>query len=355
MSTTNHEPHSAGTESGPSRRSVLRYSALAAAVPAVGGLLRPGAAEAAEAAYDPVPPTALGPEIPAKGYLVQEVRGGLYWLTDGTYQMMFLVTGEGVVVVDAPPTLGHNILRAIGEVTARPVTHLVYSHHHADHIGAAGIFPKGVVRIAHERARHLLREDGDPNRPLPTRVFSESYRLEVGGKVLHLSYQGPNHSPDNIFIHAPAQRVLMLADVIFPGWVPFKGLAVSSDIPGWIKAHDQALSFPFDTFIGGHLTRLGTRRDVEVQRAYVRDLERFTREAAASVDPAPMFAKYPGNAWAVFKSYLDAVAEEATGRMLPTWRGRLGAADVFTLDNAHVMHESLRIDHGVLGPFGIRP
>lgn len=355
MSTMNDGPEPAMPPSRPNRRSILKYTALAASVPAAGALLHPGTAAAAEAAYAPVPSTALGPEIPAKGYLVQEIRDGLYWLTDGTYQTMFLVTAEGVVVVDAPPTLGHNILRAIGEVTTRPVTHLVYSHHHADHIGAAGIFPDGVVRIAHERARHLLREVRDPNRPLPTRVFSESYRLEVGGKVLHLSYKGPNHSPDNIFIYAPAQRVLMLADVVFPGWVPFKSLAVSSDIPGWIRAHDQALSFPFDTFIGGHLTRLGTRRDVEVQRAYMRDLNRFAREAADSVDPTPMFAKYPGNAWAVFKSYLDAVAKAATDRMLPVWQGKLGAADVFTLDNAYAMHESLRIDYGVLGPFGIRP
>ncbi|MFG2195012.1 MBL fold metallo-hydrolase [Streptomyces sp. NPDC048639] len=357
MPTTNHQPEPDGLP--PNRRSILKYSALAASVPAAGVLLdqfaRPATAAASETAYAPVPPSARGPEIPEKGYVVQEIRDRLYWITDGTYQMIFLVTGEGVVVVDAPPTLGHNILRAIAEVTSEPITHIVYSHHHADHIGAAGIYPRNAVRIAHERTRRLLREVPDSNRPLPTRVFSDSYRLQVGDQTLELSYKGPNHSPDNIFIHAPRQRVLMLVDVVFPGWVPFKNLAMSTDIPAWIDAHDQALEFPFTTYVGGHLTRLGTRHDVEIQRQYMRDLEGSARRAIEAVDPAPIFAQYPDNPWAVFKTYIDAVTQHATDRVVPQWTGRLGAADVFTYDNAFAMFEALRIDYGVLGPFGVRP
>ncbi len=46
----------------------------------------------------PIPPTARGPVIPQdKGYLVEELSDGLYWVTDGTYQVMFLTTGMGVV------------------------------------------------------------------------------------------------------------------------------------------------------------------------------------------------------------------------------------------------------------------
>ncbi len=54
----------------------------------------------------PIPAAARGPAIPQdKGYLVKEIKDGLYWLTDGTYQVMFLTTGRGVIVVDAPPNL----------------------------------------------------------------------------------------------------------------------------------------------------------------------------------------------------------------------------------------------------------
>lgn len=76
---------------------------------------------------------ALGPKLNADGYHVGRIRGHLYWVTDANYQAMFLT---GVVLVDAPPTLGRNLLRAIDQVTKvsglpNKVTHLVYSHSHA--------------------------------------------------------------------------------------------------------------------------------------------------------------------------------------------------------------------------------
>src|SRR4051812_49232569 len=57
-------------------------------------------------AFAPVPEASRGPAIPEVGYLVEEIRDGLYWVTDGAYQAMFLTTGEGVILVDAPPSLG---------------------------------------------------------------------------------------------------------------------------------------------------------------------------------------------------------------------------------------------------------
>jgi hypothetical protein len=113
----------------------------------------------ATAANIQLPEAAKGPPIPAKGYLVQQIRGGLYWLTDGAYQTMFMVTDKGVVAVDAPPTIGNNYLKAIAEVTTKPVTYVIYSHAHIDHIGAAGIFPKNATFIAQqETAAELQRE-----------------------------------------------------------------------------------------------------------------------------------------------------------------------------------------------------
>jgi glyoxylase-like metal-dependent hydrolase (beta-lactamase superfamily II) len=85
---------------------------------------------------------------------------------------MFLTTQDGVVLVDAPPTIGHNLLRAISEVT-----HLVYSHSHADHIGASVLFGPDVVRIGHAECRTLLLRDDDPNRPTPEVTFDDHYTL----------------------------------------------------------------------------------------------------------------------------------------------------------------------------------
>ena len=306
--------------------------------------------------FDPVPPIAQGPAIPSKGYLVEPLGRGLYWIGDGFYQMVFLVSSIGVIVVDAPPTLGNNILRAIREVTDQPITHVIYSHAHADHIGAAVLYPAGAVRIAQIETAKLLEEAQDTNRPLPTQVFQQHFTLNIGDQRLELDYKGPNHEPGNLFIYAPEQRVLMLVDVIFPGWVTFKELAESADIPSWIQAHEQALAYPFQTYLGGHLTRLGNRDDVLRQQAYVLDLKANSQAALAAFDPTPIFQQYgTQNPWTLFKVYLDNVTRLAAAATLTKWRGQLGGADVFTFDNAAKMTESLRIDSGILGPFGIKP
>src|SRR5256714_10292821 len=108
--------------------------------------------------YAPIPPRALGPALNQQGYYVGRVERNLYWVTDGTYQAAFLTTSDGVVLFDAPPTIGHNLQRAIDEIAdsngeINRVRYLVYSHHHADHTGASSLFGKDVVRIGHEETR----------------------------------------------------------------------------------------------------------------------------------------------------------------------------------------------------------
>ncbi|MEV8615071.1 MBL fold metallo-hydrolase [Amycolatopsis sp. NPDC051373] len=352
-----------------SRRAVLKTVAAAAVVPAATGLLgatMPSSASASESGtlpdFAPVPSASAGPALNANGYYVGRIEGNLYWVTDSFYQAMFLTTSEGVVLVDAPPTIGHNLLRAIDDVTKangmpNKVTHLIYSHSHADHIGASAILGSDVVRIGHAETRRLLRTAGDPNRPVPTETFDDRYVLNVGVERLELTYHGPNHSPDNIFIHAPGHQTLMVVDVIFPGWVPFKSLAVSQDIPAWVKAHDIAMGYPWKTLVGGHLGRLGARSDGYLQKQYLADLDAAVRDASETVDPAPYFQKYgaSGNAWAIFKTYLDAVSRRAAEPVIAKYTGTLAAADVFTVDNAFAMLESHRIDKDLLGPFGVHP
>jgi hypothetical protein len=100
----------------------------------------------------------------------------------------------------------------------------------------------------------------------------------------------------------------MIVDVIFPGWVPFKNLAVSQDSPDWIHAHDTAMGYQWQTLVVGHLGRLGRRADGDLQIAYVADLLAGARATMASLDPAPFFARYGNNSWAIFKAYLDAAS-----------------------------------------------
>jgi glyoxylase-like metal-dependent hydrolase (beta-lactamase superfamily II) len=353
-----------------SRRAFLAGTGAAAAGATTAALLGGPLAGTAEAAppgfpprrqFAPIPKSALGPPVNADGYFVGQIKGDLYWVTDSIYIAMFLTTQDGVVLVDAPPTIGHNLLRAIGAVTqanGRPsqVTHLVYSHSHADHAGASVLFGPDVVRIGHSECRTLLLRDNDPNRPPPTVTFEDHFNLTVGGQTLELAFHGPNHTPDNIFVWAPAQQTLMLVDVIFPRWAPFKQLAVSQDIPDWINAQNIAMSYPWQTLVAGHNGRLGTRADAELQIAYVADLVASARATMASLNPKKLFKKYGDNSWAIIKVYFDEASAQTAAPVTAKYLGKLAAADVFTFDNAFAVFEfALREDGGVLGPFGIHP
>ena len=304
--------------------------------------------------YVPVPPSALGPALNDQGYYCGRIERNLFWVTDGTYQAAFLATEQGIVLFDAPPTIGHNLQRAIDEVAetegvGNTVTHIVYSHHHADHAGAANLFGNGVTKIGHVETRRLLLRDNDSTRPAPDLTFEEAYTLRVGDERVELAYRGPNHSPDNIFIHFPDHDVLMLIDIVNSGWVPIYNCNLSDDIPGYIDAPGIALTYPWKTCISGHLGRLCTREDIELHQAYIADIVESARAALSTTDPTPYFVKYGQNVWAGVKGYLDEVTDTATAPVVEKYTGVLAAADIveFTRTSTFQIMQSLRLDFGV--------
>jgi len=301
--------------------------------------------------YAPVPRPALGPALNELGYYVGCVERNLYWVTDGTYQSAFLITPDGVVLLDAPPTIGHNLQRAVDEIAAtngasNKVTHLVYSHHHADHAGASSLFDKNIVRIGHEETRRLLLRDDDPARPAPEETFQDHRTLDIGGERIDLAWHGSNHSPDNIFIHLPEHDALMLVDIVNPGWAPIYLSNLTDDIPGYIEAPANALAYSWKHFIGGHNGRLGTRDDLRLHQQYMENIADNSRKAIDSVDATPYFQKYGENAWAALKGYLDEVTVTAAAPVIEKYTGVLAAADVFTESTTFQVMQSIRLDLG---------
>jgi glyoxylase-like metal-dependent hydrolase (beta-lactamase superfamily II) len=306
--------------------------------------------------YAPIPRSALGPGLNEQGYYVGRVERNLYWVTDGVYQSAFLATRDGVVLFDAPPSIGYNLQRAVDEIAAAEgvsstVTHLVYSHHHADHGGAASLF-ENVVRVGHEETRRLLLRDNDPARPGPDVTFADKYTLEVGGERVELTWHGSNHSPDNIYIHFPDHDTLMFIDVVNAGWVPIYNVNLSEDVQGYMQAPEIVLAYPWTHFICGHLGRLATREDVTLHQQYIADIEASSREALASVNPVPYYMRYGENSWAGVKAHLDTVTERAAAPVIAKYTGVLAAADIaeFTRTTTFQIMQSLRLDKGPSGP-----
>ncbi len=295
--------------------------------------------------YAPVPPAAVGLPVPEKGYILEEIRDGVYWVSNGGHQALIVTTGDGVILVDAPLNIGENLLKAVAEVSDKPIKYFIYSHHHRDHTGKAGILPSGVTYVGQELVAHKLAEVNDPGRPVPTVTFSDRYTLRLGGKRLELSYKGVNHSPGNTFIYLPDQKILMFIDVIAPGWVPPLRLSAAEDIAGYIRAFDQVLEYDFDHFVGGHVARIGTRGDVEEGREYIHDVIANARIALKAVSPRDIAKQVDmQNRLLFLKKFFSAVASNCAAATEAKWTGRLGAADVWTVDNCSAMQLHLRID-----------
>ena len=115
----------------------------------------------------------------------------------------------------------------------------------------------------------------------------------------------------------------MLVDIVFPGWIPFVYLAIAKDTAGFIQAHDIALNnYDFDTIVAGHLTRVGTRADVEVQREFVSDLEKAAANANQNVtfsDIANQVGSFD-NPWLIFRKYVDTIDKQCEDEMTQSGR-----------------------------------
>jgi len=300
--------------------------------------------------YYPVPDNARGPVIPEKGYVVEDLGGGLYFLGNGAYNTMFMVTEGGVIAIDAPPAIGEKYLQAISEVTEQPVMYFIYSHTHKDHVGAANIFPDNATYIAQEETANQIRIANDSNRPLPDITFTDKYEIRVENEpVLELDYPGVTHEAGNIYIYAPKQKALMFVDVIYPGWVPFDGLGGAENVTGFLDTPDEiANNYKVDKFIGGHLTRIGTMEDIGVQKEFTLDLKTTAQQVLRNVSFGDMARvigpSNPGNPWAITNSYLEEMTDQCTAQLADKWNDRLGGVDIFLEDNCAAMLKSLRVD-----------
>jgi glyoxylase-like metal-dependent hydrolase (beta-lactamase superfamily II) len=304
-----------------------------------------------------VPEYLNDPALLERGYYMEELGDGFYWVTcPSGYHAAFMLTGEGVIVIDAPPTLGENLIAAIESVTDEPVAKVVYSHWHADHIGAASMFGPKVEYVAHDITRELLQRFPDPYRPVPTETFTSDAELELGGVRLELSYKGADHAPGNIYAWAPAQKVLTKIDIVSPGSVTFMHADASENISGFFQAHDDILSYDFKALVGGHISRWGTRADVEEAREYWHDVRDFADEAIKELSAPEVskgFLTGLGREHQLVgaENWMNSMANYITEKTLTkktsdgrTWPERLAGATPFTKYHAYTVMESSRLE-----------
>jgi glyoxylase-like metal-dependent hydrolase (beta-lactamase superfamily II) len=247
------------------------------------------------------------------------------------------VTDEGVIVFDAPASFGRSLPSAIAKVTDRPVKMLVYSHIHKDHLGGSVAFKdvKDLRIVALDTVADFLREMKDPERLLPNDTFPSQRTLTLGGKTVELVRRSYHSNDGDLFIFIPHAKFLMAVDSVTPGYAPFQGFDLTTSFHQYLKVFDQLLAYDFDTFVGGHLTSIGTKRDVEIAKEYALDVYNTVKRIHNTMDQPAVVAnavKTIGsdeNEFLLFKVLLDKVASDAVKELQPRWIHRLAGVDVW--------------------------
>ena len=282
-------------------------------------------------------------DMPESNYTITNFVGNLHLFTNGEYNSMFITTGDGTIVFDAPENFGEDLVNGIQDYTDEPITHLVYSHAHKDHIGAAHTFSNDVIIVAHEETKTWLERSNDSQRPLPHITFSDNYELVVGDTLVELSYKGPVHSKGNIFSYVPEHKTLFLVDHVHPGWVPFYALGVSEDVRVYIDAHQWILDYDFEYFVPGH-GYVGDREDVELIQEYIFDLQNSAYAALEQVDFVAVTSEVDPIGYNTFAAYLDALSQKCAQISDDKWREILVGTDTWTESTCTKILFSIFID-----------
>jgi len=216
----------------------------------------------------------------------------------------FVVTPAGVVVIDAlgSPALAMRLVAEIKKVTPLPITHVLVTHYHADHIYGLQVFKDmGAKIVAHRAALIYLNSDTarlrmeasreqlfpwiDENTRLvePDSWIDADQDLLIGGVLFKARIVGPAHTPEDLAFYLPAEKVLFAGDLVFRNRIPFVGQA---DSRHWIAALDQLLEFDAKVIVPGHGPMSSdARHDMQQTREYLVYLRTTMSRAAEAMEP----------------------------------------------------------------------
>ena len=233
----------------------------------------------------------------------ERLEDNLYVLKGGGGNSAAFITGSGVVLVDTKLAgWGQPLIDAIGQLTSNPITTIINTHAHFDHVDGNVEFPASVEFVAHENTQRLMREnnpvrglgsaarpspfDGSSANGIPERTFTDTLTLGSGSDRVELHYFGRAHTGGDTWVVFPSLRVMHAGDAF-----PSKGLPIMDssnggsgvDYPDTLRKASQGIA-NVDRIITGHSTVM-TFADLSEYADFVgafRDAVRAAQAAGAS-------------------------------------------------------------------------
>jgi len=274
------------------------------------------------ASQQPAAGTAAQPAAP-KVVEVEKLRDNLFMLKGGGGNTAVFVGTTGVVVVDTKlPDWGRPVLEAIRNLTRKPITTIINTHTHGDHVSGNVEFPATVEVIVQENTAANMKEmrastqtapSGQPpnifkannGRGMPTKTFKDRMTIGTGADRIDLYYFGRGHTDGDAWVVFPTLRAMHAGDIFSGKNIPGldavnggSGLAIADSLT---KAADTIKNI--DTIITGH-SRTMTMADLREYAQFNRDFANDVRTAKAAGKSADEVAK----TWKIPAKYADYTA-----------------------------------------------
>lgn len=220
-------------------------------------------------------------------------------LTDGLYVLfgqggnIGLSVGEdGVYMIDDQyGRLSDKIKATISEVTEQPVSYIINTHWHGDHVGGNENFARsGTVIVAHDNVRQRMstglemsslgrKVEPSPEGALPVITFDSELSLHLNGDEMRVYHVANAHTDGDAIIYFANDNVLHMGDTYFNIGYPFIDVSSGGTVDGYIAAVEKGLSLADDDtqIIPGH-GPMSNKKEMSEFVAMLKDLRNAVAE-----------------------------------------------------------------------------
>jgi glyoxylase-like metal-dependent hydrolase (beta-lactamase superfamily II) len=150
---------------------------------------------------------------------IEKIADGLWRIPGQGGATAVFLSGRGVVLVDTKlANNGQGILDRVKSVTDRPITMIINTHTHGDHVGSNMFFPGSVEIVAQENTKTNMEkmpvyQDAANKNGMPDRTFKDRLTLLSGADSIDLYYFGPAHTNGDALVVFRDKRVMHAGDM----------------------------------------------------------------------------------------------------------------------------------------------
>jgi cyclase len=217
---------------------------------------------------------------------VEKVKDNLFVLrgANGGGNTAVFVMANGVAVVDSKnPGWGQPILAKIKELTPKPVTLLINTHTHGDHVSGNVAFAPSVDVVVQENTKTNMEKmpifKENNNAGMAKRTFKDKLTIGKGPDQIDLYYFGRGHTNGDAWIVFPAHRIVHSGDIFAGKSVPLidgNNGGSMVEMPVTLKKAYEGLK-NVDQIINGHMPAQTTMADLKEFVQFNEDLVAYGR------------------------------------------------------------------------------